>query len=190
MRMEDDGSEIRWVGLEPADIHLLDQTSAKFADLLQRMVNKSLDSRQDYSDTPDPVKAMRDFQEFGVLVQEIESPLEMVSFMAYVMAALTKTGFQLEFMSVGMANILDNVITSMVDEKARQRFQELRRETVFSSGVNSFSDIKAEDLLKRLESYTTGTGKRVVGVHRGEDCEGFCVIHNTVSGPWDQWPTD
>lgn len=37
--------------------------------------------------------------------------------------------------------------------------------------------------------FVTGSGQKLTGVHPKEQCEGWCVVHNPLSGPWDPWPT-
>ena len=39
------------------------------------------------------------------------------------------------------------------------------------------------------ETYTTGVGQELQDVHPKGICTGWCVIHNPVPGPWQQWPT-
>lgn len=46
------------------------------------------------------------------------------------------------------------------------------------------------ELLSEDSAYTTGTGQDLVNVHPREDCEGWCVIHDPVPGPWTDWPTN
>jgi hypothetical protein len=40
-----------------------------------------------------------------------------------------------------------------------------------------------------METYTTGTGQ-ILTVHARERCRGpYCVIHNRIPGPMQNWPT-
>jgi len=39
------------------------------------------------------------------------------------------------------------------------------------------------------ETYTTGVGQILTNIHSQDKCEGFCVIHKPVPGPWKDWPT-
>lgn len=38
--------------------------------------------------------------------------------------------------------------------------------------------------------YVTGTGQHLYNIHSQASCQGWCVIHNPVPGPWETWPTD
>lgn len=43
---------------------------------------------------------------------------------------------------------------------------------------------------EREPPYTTGTGQKLVNVHKSSTCEGFCVVHNPCPGPWEGWTTN
>jgi hypothetical protein len=42
---------------------------------------------------------------------------------------------------------------------------------------------------KPKPGYITGTKQMLFNVHAKETCRGWCVIHNPMPGPWDEWPT-
>lgn len=44
--------------------------------------------------------------------------------------------------------------------------------------------------LRGADTYTTGTGQMLEGVHAKDDCQGWCVIHRPIPGPWKDWPTN
>jgi len=60
-------------------------------------------------------------------------------------------------------------------------------------GKNEWADPKPEVVVGPYDpenTYTTGTGQKIVGVHPESECAGrACVIHNPSDHPMRDWPT-
>lgn len=194
LKAGDDG----WEPLSASEVHQMDQYMAKFGDILRRLTALTVRTMPDGAQV-DALQAQAHYEEFASIVMELES-IEVISFISYLVAGLIRNNLALEKMSLNMSRVMDTVIDCIGDEASKKRFLEARaatreniisRDLLFEGETESvnFSDLDL-DQLKAAESYTTGTGKRVLNVHREGTCLGACVIHRPISGPWDEWPTD
>lgn len=190
--LDDDG---QWQPLGAAEVHQVDQSMAKFTDVLRRLVTITMQGAHSASEPPDADKARQGLEAFAETVMELEAT-EIISFISFMVALQIRQTMAVEKMSLNMGNVLDTIIEAMADPAAKQRFRDARKATyddivardqLFEPASFEEADL---DQLKAAESYTTGTGKRVLNVHREDTCLGACVIHRPISGPWDAWPTD
>jgi hypothetical protein len=195
MKAGDDG----WEPLSPSDVHQMDQYLAKFSDIARRLAALTIRTMPDDGIEPDAVQAQEHYEEFAAIVMELEG-IEIVSFVSFLVAAQIRAQMAMEKMSLNMSRIMDTVIDCIGDPASKAKFLAARaasredivaRDLLFEDGTVSFSlEGMSADQLKPAESYTTGTGKKIVAVHRADSCMGACVLHRPISGPWDAWPTD
>lgn len=189
------GEDGQWQPLGAAEVHQMDQSLAKFTDILRRLVTITMRGVHNNSEPLDSDKAQEDFENFAATVMELDGG-EIISFVSFLVAMQIRQTLIIDKMSGNLGNILTTVIECMADEGAKKVFRKAHEDVFANIAARDQlfepSSFEAMDLdqLKAAESYTTGTGKRVLNVHREGTCLGACVIHRPISGPWDEWPTD
>lgn len=166
-------------GTDPATVHAVDQKIAKFKDLTTALCQELIRDPKDL----DPV------QFTTILGEGIDSYEDMVSYLSFILGRLLAQEMISRRLGDAMSVIQQVVVDSMADKEVQAKFQQVLqdyhdRESLFEDQI-----VYPSGQEEPSESYTTGTGQVLHGVHRAGTCVGFCIIHNPITGPWNGWPT-
>lgn len=160
-----------WKPVEPADLAKVDQLEAKYKELLKLLLTAQRDISVSAmtGDFRSATKAGEVFSQ-GIASLGPEEFPRFISFMTMMVLSLTT---QLD----GTRKVVINAVNELSD--ALPDFMKARvLEAIWSDEHGA------------RETFITGEGQELVGVHAAELCQAqFCLIHKPAPGPWINWPT-
>lgn len=143
---------------------------------LYQRIEKAADMEQGRLIRTDSFKSLQR-ELFDRVVTELmtdDEPYEIVSYVLYLVESVSN---QVK-LHVGLGRQL-NIMGAAVNDMAA----ELGMVSVSAPGEAQLEETGEG------ETYTTGTGQKLMNIHLRQDCRGWCVIHNPLPGPWGSWRT-
>lgn len=176
--------------VSPGEMAQLDQVSADFRALTERLIDlhdqaAELVRNQDNLD----VEVFKQYvsqvnkEIFGLMTSRFSVPDDSQGdMMTRAANALSFIMFLIDIISVMRVReqATASAITGMQGVLSRLAI-------VYGVDATGGGDLDTSD--EGFETFTTGVGQELVGVHPKDVCEGFCVVHNPIPGPWADWPT-